>query len=102
MIPIKDCIKGRVYQIRCRNLRYGVYDGNSGFIGIREKFGVRYLFTEYHWDIGAPHGTVSDQIDTGIDVPAGIVLDALKSEELFVFLEDLEKKFKEQNVYQPS
>jgi hypothetical protein len=29
----------------------GVYkESNHGFIGIREKFGSRYLFTEYHWD----------------------------------------------------
>jgi hypothetical protein len=35
-----------------------VFDGSGGFVGIREKFGSEYLFTEYHWDTGAPCGTV--------------------------------------------
>jgi len=98
MIPIKECIKGRVYKIRCRNLRYGVYNGDGGFIGIRTKFGSRYLFTEYHWDTGAPFGTVRDQIDIGIDVPTEIILNDFSSPELFKFLDELQKKFEEQNV----
>lgn len=57
-IPLEKCKKGYVYKIHSRNLSYGVYDGNEGFIGIREKFGDRYLFTEYHYDQGAPYGTV--------------------------------------------
>ena len=28
----------------------------SGFIGIREKFGSKYLFMEYHYETGAPFG----------------------------------------------
>jgi hypothetical protein len=36
-----------IYRIRSRNLDFGVYDGNEGFIGIRQKFDSRYLFTEY-------------------------------------------------------
>jgi hypothetical protein len=71
-IPIAECTPGRVYQIQSRNLTFGVYDGNEGFIGIREKFGHRYLFTECHWDQGPPHGTVSGQKDLGIDLPADI------------------------------
>ena len=73
-IPIKLCVEGRVYRISSRNLSFGVYDGNEGFIGIREKFSARYLFTEYHWDQGPPYGTVSSQVDTGIDLPQGIKL----------------------------
>lgn len=71
-IPIAECTPGRVYQIQSRNLTFGVYDGNEGFIGLRQKFGHRYLFTEYHWDQGPPHGTVSGQKDLGIDLPADI------------------------------
>lgn len=41
---------GRLYKIHARNFSFGVYDGNGGFISIREKFGSLYLFTEYHWD----------------------------------------------------
>ena len=48
---------GMAYKLHSRNLAIGVYDGNEGFIGIREKFGPRYLFTEYHWDQGPPFGT---------------------------------------------
>ena len=79
-IPIKDCIKGRVYKLRSRNLSIGVYDGMEGFIGIREKFGARYLFTEYHYDQGPPYGTVATIIDTGIDLPEDVLL----SHELIV------------------
>jgi hypothetical protein len=74
MIRPKDQhIKGRVYRIHCRNLSYGVYDGNSGFIGIRLKFYDRFLFTEYHYDAEA-YGTVRESKDTGIDVPEYISL----------------------------
>jgi hypothetical protein len=71
-IPIGQCIKGRVYKINCRNLSCGVYNGDGGFIGIREKFGDEFLFTEYHWDQGPPFGTVSGQEDTGIDLPPDV------------------------------
>lgn len=68
-IPMEQCVKGRVYEINCRNLRLGVYDGNEGFIGIRQKFNSRYLFTEFHFDQGMPFGTVKGQIDTGVNIP---------------------------------
>lgn len=57
-IKLEDCKERFLYKIFSRNLSYGVYDGNSGFIGIRNKFGMDYLFTEYHWDTGPPFGTV--------------------------------------------
>lgn len=47
-----------IYRIHSRNLTLSVYDGKGGFIGIREKFGVLYLFTEYAWEQGPPYGTV--------------------------------------------
>lgn len=71
---IKDCIQGRVYKIRCRNLAYGVWNGRDGFIGIRQKFNSRFLFTELHWDASQTFGTVREAIDTGIDVPSGVEL----------------------------
>jgi hypothetical protein len=61
MIPIEDCKKGYLYLINSRNLDLAVYDGDGGFIGIREKFGQRFLFTEFHWDTGEPYGTVRPQ-----------------------------------------
>jgi hypothetical protein len=73
-IPLAECRPRRLYAIRSRNLAYGVYDGSGGFIGIREKFGSRYLFTEYHWDQGPPFGTVSPQYDLGSELPEAIPL----------------------------
>lgn len=59
LIPIDQCKHRGVYRIDCRNLGIGVYDEETkGFTGIRSKFGSKYLFEEYHWDTGAPHGTV--------------------------------------------
>lgn len=58
VIRQEDCEPGGVYRVKSRNLTVGVYDGNGGFIGLREKFGDLYLFTEYHCDKGAPYGTV--------------------------------------------
>ncbi len=37
----------------------GVYrEDKQGFVGIRVKFGIEFLFVEYHWDTGEPFGTV--------------------------------------------
>lgn len=59
MIPLQDCEDRFAYKISSRNLIFGVFNvKNSGFIGIREKFGEEYLFTEYHYDTGSPFGTV--------------------------------------------
>jgi hypothetical protein len=97
MTPIKDCVAGRVYKIRCRNLRYGVYDGEDGFIGIRTKFGSRYLFTEYYCNPEAPLGTVRNQEDTGINVPEGINIKDRSSDDLFKFLDSLQDKLENKN-----
>ena len=58
-IPLDDCKDRFLYQINSRNLSYGVYNEETkGFVGIRNKFGNNYLFTEYHYDTGSPFGTV--------------------------------------------
>jgi hypothetical protein len=58
-IPIKDCKDGYLYRINSRNLSLGVYRAETkDFLGIRTKFGDRYLFAEDHYDLGEPHGTV--------------------------------------------
>jgi len=71
-IKLEDCVKGRFYKFVARNFRMGVFDGEKGFIGIREKFGSRYLDTEYHWDADENFGTVWNIHDLGIDVPAEV------------------------------
>ena len=70
-IPLDQCVVRHVYRLHSRNLCIGVYDGDRGFIGIREKFDRHYLDTEYHWDTGAPHGTAHPQEDMGA-LPDGI------------------------------
>ena len=64
-IPLDQCITGPLYRIHSRNLKLGIFDGKTGFIGIRLKFGFKYLFTEYHWDQGPPYGTVQPKEDLG-------------------------------------
>lgn len=62
-IKMEDCIDGGLYRIFARNFSLGVYRKDSkGFIGVREKFGFEYLFTEYHWDTGPPCGTVNPKL----------------------------------------
>ena len=61
IIPSEELVERGVYFVRSRNLVAAVWDGHikpTGFIGIREKFGNRYLFKEFHWDDGPPYGTV--------------------------------------------
>lgn len=59
-IPLSECRHGGLYRIDARNFSLGVFNEHlQGFIGIREKFFDYFLFTEYHWDTGAPYGTVS-------------------------------------------
>lgn len=88
MIPITDCLKGRLYKIRARNFQLGVYNGTGGFIGRRNKFGSWYLFTEFHYDIGAPHGTVFPTADTGIDLPEGVEIKDEGNPRLAAFLRE--------------
>ena len=59
-IPIDQCQHGWLYRVYSRNLNLGVYrESDRGFVGIREKMGHRFLFTEFHWDTGAPYGTAN-------------------------------------------
>lgn len=85
-ISLAECVVGHVYKIWSRNLRYGVYDGKEGFIGIRTKFGARYLFTEYHWDQGPPFGTVKPIEDLGM-LPEGIPVQDSDNKALFEYLD---------------
>jgi hypothetical protein len=59
--PVTPLVPRGIYRIRSRNLDVGVWNETDGFIGIREKFGSTYLFTEYLWEQGPPHGTVHIQ-----------------------------------------
>lgn len=73
-IKLDQCKDRFLYRIHSRNLEYGIYsEQKKGFIGIREKFGSKYLFTEYHWDAGEPYGTVKPQEELFI-IPEELIL----------------------------
>ena len=74
MINLSKCKKRRVYKLLSRNLSFGVFDGETRFIGIRTKCGSRFLDTEDHWDTGPPFGTARPEEDIGIYVPEEIIL----------------------------
>lgn len=51
LIPEEECEDRRVYKIKSRNLRLGVFRKETGvFVGLRTKFGHVYAFSEIHWD----------------------------------------------------
>lgn len=72
-IKLPDCKPRMLYQIYSRNLILGVFDGKDGFLGIREKFNSRYIFTEYHWD-GECFATVKPIKEIEL-VPAYLILE---------------------------
>lgn len=58
-LSLGDCEHGFLYLVNARNFTYGVYnEKQKGFIGIRHKFKMVFLDLEFHWDTGAPYGTV--------------------------------------------
>jgi hypothetical protein len=71
-MPLKECVMGRVYRLHSRNLAFGVFDGYDGFIGIRTKFGERFLDREYSGERGSQFGTVTVLADLGIAIPPEI------------------------------
>jgi hypothetical protein len=74
-IPEADLVHRRLYRVRSRNLVIGVWDRNArGFIGLREKFGSRYPFMEFHHDADPHVGTAQAVRDLGIDLPMEIAL----------------------------
>ena len=81
-IPRAECKKGGLYFVFSRNLTLAVCsEHNNGFVGIREKFGDYYLFTEYHWETGAPFGTVSPKkllcmVPDGIEPTENVMVEA--------------------------
>jgi len=97
-ITIQKCQRGTVYKLSSRNLHYGVYDGDEGFIGIRQKFGDFFLFTEYHYDQGAPFGTAKPLKEV-TQLPEGITIDS--DFELFTWLQQLETEQGLERSHQP-
>lgn len=65
----------RIYRVISRNLVIGAWNAEkNGFIGIREKFGDEYLFTEYEHDSDPHFGTARAMEDMGVDVPPEVAM----------------------------
>lgn len=77
-IPKAKCVTRGVYEIKSRNLLVGVCNGKGGFVGIRDKFHHRFLFTEFHWEVSPRMGTVQpirliEMLPDGIEVQEHVV-----------------------------
>ena len=58
IIPLTECKDGWLYHIAARNADCGIFISDlKAFVIRREKFERIFLFPEYHWDMGEPHGT---------------------------------------------
>ncbi len=91
-LKIDDCIHGSLYKIDARNFSLGVYSKKEqGFIGIRYKFGSEFLALEFHFDTGAPFGTVKplEYIEECPHEVSGV------NEELFKWLKEKREKWSE-------
>jgi hypothetical protein len=74
MIKLGKLQQGTVYRLQSRNLACGVWNGKDGFIGIRTKFGGRFLDLEIHWDLSETIGTAQALEALGT-IPESISLD---------------------------
>lgn len=61
----KDQLKVRgIYKVEARNIGLAVWNGKD-FVGIRHKFGHRYLDEERPYEDGPPYGTASAVAEVG-------------------------------------
>ena len=71
MIAMVDCQDRRLYRLRSRNLRFGVYrEISGGFLGLRSKFERMFLDEENHYE--APHYATAQPIEALEMLPADI------------------------------
>ena len=73
------CKERRLYRLDTRNLGpVAVFNGHTGFIGLRRKFNSLRIDTEYHWDPGADgtgtFGTANPWRELDEELPADIPL----------------------------
>jgi len=73
MIKVEQLQRGRVYRLQSRNLECGVWNGKDAFIGIRTKFGLRFLDMEIHWGLSETFGT-AQALETMGTMPEAISL----------------------------
>ena len=50
-IPMEDLLHGRVYILKARNIKFGIYSKtHNSFYGLRTKFNSTFVDDENHWD----------------------------------------------------
>ncbi len=86
-LALSECRSRHVYRVKARCFELAVFDGKDGFMGIRHKFGSRYLFTEYHWD--NPHHASCQPLEAIGSLPDTLVVDE-DSDTLFAYLDELQ------------
>lgn len=98
-IPMRDLLDGHVYEVRSRNLAVGVWRASTqGFIGVRQKWDSLYLFEEYDYETGPPHGTASAVAWLG-PVPKGMLLTE-ENDDLFELLLPLDLMIHRRRAYE--
>lgn len=79
MTHIEDLEQFGIYEVDARNFQYAVYDGAGEMVGVRLKWGKRYLFGEHFagpsssvaW-IGDRVGVVPEAYADGTPIRAGL------------------------------
>lgn len=89
-IVLNDCQDRKLYRLFARNIKIGVFNSEQGFIGIRTKFGSRFLDSENHWD--APRFATARPVEVIGELPSEIRCDKFDNSELFDWLEKAESK----------
>jgi hypothetical protein len=58
-IKLKDCKDGYTYRVEAHNGQVGIFCKESSWFELSKiKFGKNYIFEEFHYDVGAPFGSV--------------------------------------------
>jgi len=92
-IKLEDCQHGKLYKLHARNIKIGVWCAETqSFIGIRTKFGSRFLADEHHWD--APEFATASPLEIIGEIPSDIVIDKnyYGSDIIFQWLDAKEKE----------
>ena len=94
-IPMKDLVARDLYEVYARNIDLTVWTGEE-FLGIREKFGNRYLFGEFPAELKHGFATATPYVRIGrlpdaIRLPGQAVEGQPIEVDLFHYLDQLGK-----------
>lgn len=90
-LPREECKDRHLYRIASRNLPIGVWRSETkSFVGIRLKFGARFLDEENHWD--EPAYATAKPLELLEPLPDGIALTVSENPALFDWLMEAEKR----------